>query len=104
MYLISPAVFPAGKIANDDSIPEFFARAQVAPAEHKRGRELSGMPLAAGPLWQLDLRKNARVFAKMAKIPPPIYGHLSGKLGNLAKKSATSQKERHGRLCSGRSS
>jgi hypothetical protein len=29
------------------------------------------------------LGKISQVFAKMLKIPPPIFDHLSGKLGNL---------------------
>ena len=30
--------------------------------------------------------QNRRVFAKMAKTPPPIFGHLRGKMGKLVSK------------------
>jgi hypothetical protein len=46
------------------------------------GRGVLELPTSSQAACLLHL-KNHRVFAKMSKIPPPIIGHLSGKVGNL---------------------
>ena len=40
-----------------------------------------GYPDASG--CSLTSRVKPRVFAKMSRIPPPIFGHLSGRMGNF---------------------
>ena len=62
------ATLPAGMAS---LFSESCAANKLYPASMTVGRASAASP------------QNARVFAKMFKIPPPIFEHLRGKVGNL---------------------